>query len=164
MSGNPKGCKRVAGGRSLRRPPVSRKNGRTPAGCQRLVSTLYLDLEVPPKNDFLAPLAGCRSTLSNFPVVCAGGSDHRLLSGTAPRCLRREAAGKRVARCETSGTRRLTFWRIEDAPESVKNVLSRLTARARSLPPPPDVSRLATLLLPLRGSTRSNFQGHSRDG
>ena len=35
-------------------------------------------LEAPPTNDLLAPLAGSGTALSNFPVVCAGRSDHRL--------------------------------------------------------------------------------------
>jgi hypothetical protein len=70
---NPKGCQKVAGGRSPRRPPEKVvSHDRTPKGCQTSTQKIFTAKD-------LAPLRGATPINLAFPVVSAD-SDHRLLS------------------------------------------------------------------------------------
>ena len=68
---NLKGCQKVAGGRSPRRPPEKVSHDRTQKGCQTSGQRKFTAKD-------LAPLRGATQFLA-FPVVSAD-SDHRLLS------------------------------------------------------------------------------------
>src|SRR6185369_17593129 len=71
---NLKGCQKVAGGRSPRRPPEKVfSHDRTPKGCQTSGVNVNLQRRI------WHPLRGATELISRIPVVSAD-SDHRLLS------------------------------------------------------------------------------------